>query len=70
MKKLNLLKTIVDFIWIMSLIFFPLIIILTIMILIDKDTFEIPIKFATGTVDLSNSYGKIALMVMKNTILN
>lgn len=63
MKKLNLLKTIVDFIWIMSLIFFPLIIFLSIMILIDKDTFDIPITFATGTVDLSNSYGKMALVI-------
>ena len=63
MKKLNLLKTIVDFIWIMSLIFFPLIILFSIMILIDKDTFDIPITFATGTIDLSNSFGKTALVI-------
>ena len=63
MKKLNLLKTIVDFIWIMSLIFFPLIIVFSIMILIDKETFDIPITFATGTVDLANSYGKTALVM-------
>ncbi|MES2412018.1 MAG: DUF2975 domain-containing protein [Bacteroidota bacterium] len=63
MKKLNLLKTIVDFIWIMSLIFFPLIIILSFLIVIDKEVIDVPITFATGTFDLSNSYGKIALMM-------
>lgn len=63
MKKLNLLKTIVDFIWIMSLVFFPLIIVLSIMILMDKEVFDIPITFATGTVDLSNNFGKMALVI-------
>jgi hypothetical protein len=63
MKKLNLLKTIVDFIWIMSLIFFPLIIILIVMILIDNEIFDIPITFATGTIDVTNNFGKIALVI-------
>lgn len=63
MKKLNLLKTIVDFIWIMSLIFFPLIILFSIMIVIDKDVFDIPITFATGSVDLTSNFGKIALLL-------
>ena len=63
MKKLNLLKTIVDFIWIMSLIFYPLIIIVSIMILIDKGTFDIPISFTIGTVDLSSKFGKIVLVI-------
>lgn len=63
MKKLNLLKTIVDFIWIMSLIFFPLIVVLSFLIVIDTQVFDIPIRFATGTVDLSNRYGKIALII-------
>lgn len=63
MKKLNLLKTIVDFVWIMSLIFYPLMIVLSIMILIDKETFDIPITFATGTIDLTNSFGKLALVI-------
>lgn len=63
MKKLNLLKTIVDFVWIMSLIFYPLMIVLSIMILIDKETFDIPITFATGTIDFTNSFGKLALVI-------
>lgn len=63
MKKLNLLKTIVDFVWIMSLIFYPLMIVLSIMILINKETFDIPITFATGTIDLTNSFGKLALVI-------
>ena len=63
MKKLHLLKTIVDFIWIMSLIFFPFIILFSILILIGKDTFDISINFATGTVDLSNNFGKMALVI-------
>ena len=63
MKKLNLLKTIVDFVWIMSLIFYPLIILLSVMILIDKDVFDIPITFTTGTIDLTSKFGKIALVI-------
>ncbi|MEO5777916.1 MAG: DUF2975 domain-containing protein [Flavobacterium sp.] len=63
MKKLNLLKTIVDFIWIMSLIFLPLIIILSIMIIINKEIIDIPLTFATGTIDLTNGFGKIALVI-------
>ena len=67
MKKLNLLKTIVDFIWIMSLIFYPLIIIFSVMVLIDKEVFDIPIKILGTSVDLSTGYGKIALII---TVLN
>ena len=33
------------------------------MILIDKDTFDIPISFSTGTVDLSSKFGKIVLAI-------
>lgn len=33
------------------------------MILIDKDVFDIPITFATGTINLSSSFGKIALVI-------
>ena len=63
MKKLNILKTIVDFIWIMSLIFYPLIILFTVMILIDKELFDIPISIVGASVDLSTGYGKIALII-------
>ncbi|WP_293875302.1 DUF2975 domain-containing protein [Flavobacterium sp.] len=63
MKKLNLLKTIVDFTWILSVIFFPLVIVLSIMIIIDKETFDIPVTFTTGTIDLTNSFGKVSLVL-------
>jgi len=33
------------------------------MILIDKEVFDIPITFATGTINLSNGFGKIALVI-------
>ncbi len=67
MKKLNFLKSIIDFIWIMSLISYPLIIIFTLMLLLDQDKLDIPIKFLNTTVDISTIYGKIALII---TVLN
>jgi len=33
------------------------------MIIVDKENLGIPISFATGTIDLSNSFGKIALAI-------
>jgi len=67
MKKLPLLKTIVDFIWVMSIICYPLILLFTIMTLLSKDLIDIPITFTGTTVDLTGVYGKIALLV---TVLN
>ena len=63
MKKLYILKTIVDFIWIMSLIFYPLIILFSVMIVIGKDKFDIPINIVGASIDLSTGYGKIALII-------
>jgi hypothetical protein len=67
MKKLNFLKSIIDFIWIMSLITYPLIIISALMLLLDQDKFDIPIRFLNTAVDMSTIYGKIAITI---TVLN
>ncbi|WP_333599164.1 DUF2975 domain-containing protein [Flavobacterium sp.] len=63
MKKLNILKTIVDFIWIMSLIFYPLIIIFTVIVLVSGNTMVIPITFSGITADLTTSLGKLAFAI-------
>ncbi|MEO8236379.1 MAG: DUF2975 domain-containing protein [Flavobacterium sp.] len=63
MKKLNLLKTIVDYVWFMSLIVYPLIIIVAIMFLIDKDSIGLPIKISGNEIALDTLYGKIALLI-------
>ncbi|TBX70728.1 DUF2975 domain-containing protein [Flavobacterium silvisoli] len=61
MKKLHLLKTIVDFIWIMSLFCYPLILVFAVMVLIDKEPFDIPITMMGTHVDINNTWGKLAL---------
>lgn len=63
MKKLQLLKSIIDFIWIMSLIFYPLIILFSILVLFDNDVFDIPIIMSGISINLSTVYGKIVLII-------
>lgn len=63
MRKLNILKAIVDFIWIMSWFVLPLILILSVMMLFSNEPLEIPIQISGTTMDLSNSYDKYALPV-------
>ena len=67
MKKLNLLKTIVDFIWIMSVICYPLILVFATMVIIDNDSIDIPITLIGSTADLTTGAGKIVLVI---TVLN
>ncbi len=64
MKKLNLLKTIVDYVWLLSVIFYPFIILFGVMITIDKDSFDIPITIGSSTIDAATTSGKIALGVV------
>lgn len=63
MKKLNLLKSIVDYIWIMSLICYPFIILFSVMLLIEKEAFDISIYIMGASVDLSTGLGKMALII-------
>lgn len=64
MRKLNLLKTIVDYVWLLSVIFYPLIIIFGIMVSFDHDSFDIPITIGSSTIDAATTTGKVALGVV------
>jgi hypothetical protein len=64
MKKLNLLKTIVDYVWLLSVIFYPLIIVFGIMVSFDHDSFDIPITIGSSTIDAATTTGKVALGVV------
>ena len=63
MKKLYILKTVVDFLWIISLFAFPLIIFLTIYFIWSDEVMDIPIQITTHEIDLTSKFGKIALAI-------
>lgn len=63
MRKLNILKAIVDFIWIMTWIALPLIIIVSIVMLFNKEAIDVPIQINGSDLNLSNTYDKYALPI-------
>jgi hypothetical protein len=63
MRKLNILKAIVDFIWIMSLILLPFMMFLSFYFIFTNEMIDIPIKMAFSEVDLTSPMGKIALII-------
>ena len=63
MRKLQILKTIVDYVWILSLLFYPLAMLFCVVVVIDQDSFEVPVTLIGNTVDLSLPMGKAALVV-------
>jgi hypothetical protein len=63
MRKLHFLKTIVDYVWILSLICYPLAILFCIMVMIDQNSIDVPVTLLGNTVDLSLPMGKAVLLV-------
>lgn len=63
MRKLYILKTIVDFVWIMSWFALPLILILSVFMLFSSETLDVPIQINGSTLDLTNAYDKYILPV-------
>lgn len=63
MRKLNILKAILDFVWIMSLIALPIIIIVFTSLFFKNEPIEIPIKVNGLELDLSNTQSKLLLPV-------
>lgn len=63
MRKLHFLKAIVDYVWIISILFYPLIIVVSIMLLIDKESIDIPIKIAGSELLVDSIGGKIAFIL-------
>jgi hypothetical protein len=61
MKKLNLLKTIIDFVWIIALIFIPFLLFFIGYLLILKEPFDIPIKLNGVEINVLDVNAKIVL---------
>lgn len=61
MKKLNLLKTIIDFVWIMALISVPILLIFIGYLLISNEPFDIPINMNGIKIAVLDLNAKIAL---------
>jgi hypothetical protein len=63
MKKLIFLKTIVDYVWIMSIIAYPLLIVFCIMLLTSNEPFDIPIKISGNLIELNTVWSKIGMII-------
>ena len=63
MKKLNFLIAIVDYMWIMSIIIYPLLIILSVIFIIDKDAIDIPFRISGSIISTETVWGKTALLI-------
>lgn len=63
MRKLIFLKTIVDYIWIMSIIAYPLLIVFCIMMLISNEPIDLPFKISGNFIVLNTIWGKIGMII-------
>ena len=63
MKKLNFLKTIVDYVWITSIIAYPLLIVFCIMLLTSNEPIDIPIKISGIDINTTTFLGKIGIFL-------
>ena len=63
MRKLIFLKTIVDYVWIMSIIVYPLLIVFCVMMLISNEAIDIPIKIAGNLIELKTIWSKIGMII-------
>ena len=62
MKKLIFLKTIIDYVWIMSIIAFPFLIVFIGFALYSNEPFDIPINISGININATTSFGKIGLI--------
>lgn len=63
MRKLNLLKTIVDYVFIMSVIAFPLAVIISVLFMFNSKMFNLPVIVSGNIVEYTGIWGKIALTI-------
>ncbi len=63
MRKLIFLKTIVDYLWIMSIIVYPLLIVFIGIILFSNEPFDIPINISGINIYKTTLCGKIGLVL-------
>ena len=63
MRKLNFLKTIVDYICIISIICYPIIIVVCATMLISSNPIDLPIKIAGNSIELNTIWNKIGMII-------
>ena len=63
MRKLVFLKTIVDYVWIMSIIAFPLLIVFIGFVLFSNEPIDVPINITGINIVATTFLGKLGLMV-------
>jgi hypothetical protein len=63
MRKLIFLKTIVDYVWIMSVIAYPLLIVFIGFALFSNEPIDIPINISGININATTSFGKIGLVL-------
>ena len=63
MRKLNILKAIADFIWMLSLITFPFVLILATYFILSDELIDLPFKISGNSIDLTSPFGKIAFVI-------
>ncbi len=63
MRKLNFLKTIVDYVWILSIICYPIIIVVCATMMISNNPIDFPIKIAGNLIELNTIWNKIELII-------
>lgn len=63
MRKLIFLKTIVDYIWIMSIIAYPLLIVFCVMMLVSNEAIDLPFKISGNLIVVNTIWGKISMMI-------
>ena len=63
MRKLIFLKTIVEYLWIMSIIAFPLLIVFIGFVLFSNEPIDIPINISGIKINADTSLGKIGLVL-------
>ncbi|WP_329805908.1 DUF2975 domain-containing protein [Flavobacterium facile] len=64
MRKLNFLKTIVDYLWMISLITYPLLLLFSIITIFNNEVFDVPIKLYGNEVILDSVIHKIGFLIL------
>jgi len=63
MRKLNLLKTIVDYVFILSIIMCTLLIVFSILLILGSETLKIPDKFFFNGIEIIGIWSKLGLTI-------
>lgn len=64
MKKLNILKTIVDYLWMISISCYPLIVLYMIFVILTNKKIDIPLKINGQQLELTDIWNKLAFLML------